>query len=142
MILTGVLMATLSGCAVNPQLENLVDINQRVLRTQPKDCVTHADQVIQQLAGDPRYQTQRIYSCPDENQARAGICHVSALVTAPDQTQWVLDNGAVLGDGAIAVQGVSELDTFLWALGDKPYWTGPLALTGMGLYIASVSTRN
>ncbi len=132
----------LASCASNPTLDALIDINLSISATQPRDCQEHANRVIAHYANDDQYQAQPIYSCPDEQQAREGICHVSALITAPDNSRWVLDNGAVLGNDTIAVAGVSELDDFLWALGDKPHWIGPTAMTGMGLYIASVSLQH
>lgn len=132
----------LAGCATNPTLDALIATNLSIAATHPQDCEEHASRVMAHYANDDQYQAQPIYSCPNEQQAREGICHVSTLVTAPDNSRWVLDNGAVLGDGTIAVAGVSELDNYLWALGDKPHWIGPMSMTAMGLYIASVSLQH
>lgn len=138
---TWVVSLILVGCAVNPHYEKLIATNQAVSATQPKDCEAHSEQVLSAISDMPHFHAQPIYSCPDEQMTQAGICHISVLVTAPDQSQWVLDNGTVLRDKTIAVAAVAELDNFLWALGDKPHWVGPMALSGMGLYIAATTQR-
>ncbi|HVT34297.1 MAG TPA: hypothetical protein VHE37_01835, partial [Nevskiaceae bacterium] len=104
----------------------LMAINNNALRGLSRDnadhpCQEHVARVEAALADHPGYHSQRVYSCPDGG---SDACHVSLLVTAPDQQTYVVDNGAVLDDAHFRAS-VAHLDEYAAQL-DNIYWIGAL----------------
>ena len=104
----------------------LMAINNQALRGLSRDnadhpCQEHVARVEAALRSQAGYSSQRIYSCPDGS---SDNCHVSLLVSAPDQQMYVVDNGAVLS-GEHFRASVAHLDDYAAQL-DNIYWVGSL----------------
>lgn len=93
------------------------------------NCQEHVDLVEAKLAAHPQFRFDRLYSCP-ERRGAGDECHVSALVTAPDGRQYVLDNGAVVSD-ARGFKGTARLEDYLVALDGASYSVNDISLVGL-----------
>ena len=104
----------------------LIALNSEAVQGLPQadsahPCQIHVARMEAALAHNPKYRTQRIYSCPEGGSEN---CHVSLLVAAPDNQMYVVDNGAVLKDARYRGR-VAHLDEFANEL-DDIYWIGQM----------------
>jgi len=106
-------------------------------------CGEHVAAVIRLVGADPELKAEPLYNCP-KGYAPGVECHVSVLVSDTAGNRYVIDNGAVVRDGATGHAGVTTLANFSGLVGGR-YWTGPKRfLTGTtlaSLAIAEPGTR-